>query len=153
MRRKSLLALFFLSGISSLIYEICWVRQATLTFGVSIYAYSAVLTAYMGGMAIGGYLIGKRADRAAHPLRLFAWLQIGMAGLGLLAPFALDGLTTLYAAVARQLNPGLTVLTALRLGMSLPDHPVGSRASQPIARWACVPESAVVGSTIRPHRL
>ena len=56
MWRKSLLALFFLSGISSLIYEICWVRQATLTFGVSIYAYSAVLTAYMGGMAIGGYL-------------------------------------------------------------------------------------------------
>jgi spermidine synthase len=78
-----------------------------------------VLTAYMGGMAIGGYLIGKRADRTAHPLRLFAWLQAGLAGLGLLAPFALDGLTTLYAAVARQLNPGLTVLTALRLGMSL----------------------------------
>jgi spermidine synthase len=63
--------------------------------------------------------IGKRADRTAHPLRLFAWLQAGLAGLGLLAPFALDGLTTLYAAMARQLNPGLTVLTALRLGMSL----------------------------------
>ena len=89
MQRKSLLALFFLSGISSLIYEICWVRQATLTFGVSIYAYSAVLTAYMGGMAIGGYLIGKRADQAAQPLSLFAWLQVGLAGLGLLAPFAL----------------------------------------------------------------
>jgi spermidine synthase len=73
----------------------------------------------MGRMAIGGYLIGKRADRTAHPLRLFAWLQAGLAGLGLPAPFALDGLTTLYAAVARQLNPGLTVLTALRLGMSL----------------------------------
>jgi spermidine synthase len=119
MYRKSLLTIFFLSGISSLIYEICWVRQATLTFGVSIYAYSAVLTAYMGGMAIGGYLIGKRADRTAQPLRLFAWLQVGLAGLGLLAPFALDGLTTLYAAVAHQFNPGLTVLTVLRLGMSL----------------------------------
>jgi hypothetical protein len=34
------LALFFLSGISSLIYEICWVRQATLTFGVSIYSWT-----------------------------------------------------------------------------------------------------------------
>ena len=43
MQRKSLLALFFLSGISSLIYEICWVRQATLIFGVSVYAHSAVL--------------------------------------------------------------------------------------------------------------
>ena len=52
-------------------------RQATLTFGVSIYAYSAMLTAYMGGMALGGYLIGKRVDRAVSPLRLFAWLQGG----------------------------------------------------------------------------
>jgi len=91
MHRKSLLALFFLSGLSALIYEICWVRQATLTFGVSIYAYSAVLTAYMGGMAIGGYLIGKPADRATRPLHLFAALQAGLAVLGLLAPLALRG--------------------------------------------------------------
>jgi spermidine synthase len=119
MQRKSLLILFFLSGVSSLIYEICWVRQATLTFGVSIYAYSAVLTAYMSGMAIGGYWIGKRADRAGDPLRLFAWLQVGMAGLGLAALFALSGLSALYAVIARHLTPGLAALTALRLGMSL----------------------------------
>jgi len=119
MQRKSSLVLFFLSGISSLIYEICWVRQATLTFGVSIYAYSAVLMVYMGGMAIGGYLIGKQADRAVHPLCLFAWLQVGMAGLGLLAPFALSGLTVLYATAAHHFAPGLTMLTVLRLGMSL----------------------------------
>jgi len=151
MQRKSLLALFFLSGISSLIYEICWVRQATLTFGVSIYAYSAVLTAYMGGMAIGGYLIGKRADQAAHPLSLFAWLQVGLAGLGLLAPFALDGLTLLYAAVARHLAPGLTVLTALRLGMSLlalapPAICIG--ATLPVMSRAYVRHSGRVGHDV-----
>ena len=94
-------------------------RQATLTFGVSIYAYSAVLTAYMGGMALGGYLIGTRADRAARPLCLFAWLQVGMAVLGLLVPFALDGLTSLYAVVVRRLAPGLGALTVLRLGLAL----------------------------------
>ncbi len=119
MRRKLLLAIFFLSGIGALIYEVCWVRQATLTFGVSLYAYSAVLTAYMGGMAVGGYLIGKQADQAAHPLRLFAWLQIGLAGLGILTPFALSGMTILYADGVRALTPGPAVLTALRLGMSL----------------------------------
>ena len=119
MQRKLLLALFFLSGISALIYEVCWVRQATLTFGVSIYAYSAVLTAYMGGMAIGGYLIGRQADRTAHPLHLFAWLQIGLAVLGAATPFALSGLTTLYAAGVQALTPSPATLTALRLGMSL----------------------------------
>jgi len=118
-QRKSLLVLFFLSGISSLIYEICWVRQATLTFGVSVYAYSTVLTAYMGGMAIGSYIIGKQAARTSRPLRLFAGYQIGLAALGLLAPFALDEMTPLYTSIARQLTPGTTVLTALRLFMSL----------------------------------
>jgi|GEM_PF-7003350 len=73
MQRKWILALFFLAGISSLIYEIAWVRQATLTFGVSLYAYSAVLTAYMGGMAL--------------------------VVLGILTPFALEGLSTVYAMV------------------------------------------------------
>jgi len=42
MRRKLLLAIFFLSGISALIYEVCWIRQTTLTLGVSLYAYSLV---------------------------------------------------------------------------------------------------------------
>ena len=36
-RRTPLLVLFFLSGISGLIYELAWVRQASLTFGVSVY--------------------------------------------------------------------------------------------------------------------
>jgi len=31
-------------------------------------------------------LIGKQADRAVRPLCLFAWLQVGMVVLGLLAP-------------------------------------------------------------------
>ncbi len=119
MQRKWILALFFLAGISSLIYEIAWVRQATLTFGVSIYAYSAVLTAYMGGMALGGYWIGKRADREEYPFKLFALLQVGLAVLGILTPFALQGLSTVYAALARSLQPGLWLLTFFRLLMSI----------------------------------
>ncbi|MCX7682440.1 MAG: fused MFS/spermidine synthase [Anaerolineae bacterium] len=114
------LVLFFLTGVSALIYEICWVRQGTLTFGVSVYAYSAVLTAYMGGMALGGYLIGRRVDRSAHPLRLFAALQVILAALGLAVPFALEsGLTGLYAWIARSLPPAPFLLNALRLLLSL----------------------------------
>lgn len=117
---KRPLVLFFLAGVSALIYEICWVRQATLTFGVSVYAYSTVLTAYMGGMALGGYLIGRRADRSANPLRLFATLQLLLAVLGLAVPFALESaLTGLYAWVARSLSPEPPLLNALRLLLSL----------------------------------
>ena len=104
MPRRTALLVFFLAGLCALIYEITWVRQATLTFGVSIYAYSAVLTAYMGGMALGGYIIGKWADRAVRPGQLFAGLQVGLAVLGWLALPFLNGLTGLYSDLTRSSN-------------------------------------------------
>ncbi len=119
MRRSFPLFLFFLSGISGLIYEIAWVRQASLTFGVSVYAYSAVLAAYMGGMALGSLLSGRWVDKAERPLRAFALLQIGIAVLAVLSPFVLASLNGLYAAVARALHPGLALLTLLRLVLSI----------------------------------
>ncbi len=119
MRRTYLLILFFLSGFSSLVYEIAWVRQASLTFGVSVYAYSAVLTAYMGGMALGSYLLGRRADQARRPLITFAILEAGIALLGILSLFALNWLNGFYAAVTHALQPGLGLLTLLRLILSV----------------------------------
>jgi len=120
MSRKTALFVFFLAGISALIYEITWVRQATLIFGVSIYAYSAVLMAYMGGLALGSYAIGKWADRSKHPGRLLAALQVGMAVLGCVALPFLNGLTGLYSILTRSLNlENEMALTLLRLGLAL----------------------------------
>ena len=117
--RNLILYLFFFIGFGSLIYEICWVRAATLTFGVSIFAYSVVLTAYMGGMAIGSILIGKWADRTPRPWAVMAWLQVGLAMMGLITPFALHGMASLYATIARNLAPGIAVLTMLRLSLAV----------------------------------
>ncbi|MFQ5705013.1 MAG: fused MFS/spermidine synthase [Gemmatimonadales bacterium] len=119
MRRVYLLVFFFLSGISGLIYEIAWVRQASLTFGVSVYAYSAVLAAYMIGLALGSYLMGKRADESKRPLRTYALLEIGIAVVATLSPFVLTSLNGFYAAVSHALNPGLAQLTLLRLVLSI----------------------------------
>ena len=145
------LVLFFLAGVGALIYEICWVRQATLTFGVSVYAYSAVLTAYMGGMATGGYLAGRRADRSPSPFRLFAVLQIVLALLGMAVPFALQGLTSIYATVARSLTPAPPILNALRLALSLlvltpPAMCIG--ATFPVMSRACARYDGRVGGEV-----
>jgi spermidine synthase len=93
-QRRWLLFLFFLADVSFLIYEIAWVRQETMTFGVSIYTYSAVLTAYMGGMALGGFWIRIRADLHPQPLRLFAWINREM-----------DQLIQIIQQAAMQANP------------------------------------------------
>ncbi|RME01164.1 MAG: spermidine synthase, partial [Calditrichaeota bacterium] len=71
--------MIFLSGLASLVYEVVWSRQLTLVFGVSIYAVSAVVAAYMAGLAAGSYYFGKKIDHMQNPLRLYALLEIGTA--------------------------------------------------------------------------
>jgi len=57
------LGCFLLSGVSGLIYEILWTRQLILVFGSTSFAVSTVLTAFMGGLALGSFLFGRYISR------------------------------------------------------------------------------------------
>jgi spermidine synthase len=61
--RLLLAFLFFVSGLCGLIFESLWTRQLVLVFGSTTFALSTVLCAFMGGLALGSYLAGKRIDR------------------------------------------------------------------------------------------
>src|SRR5207302_5565250 len=58
----ALAAIFVLSGASGLVYQIAWVRLLALTFGVTIDAISSVVPAFMGGLAVGSFLGGRRSE-------------------------------------------------------------------------------------------
>ncbi|WP_419949856.1 fused MFS/spermidine synthase [Candidatus Palauibacter sp.] len=118
-RRAVLLLFFFLSGISGLIYQIAWVRQSVFTFGVSVYAYSAVIGAYMIGLALGSYVMGRRIDAHARPLRTYALLEVGIAALAALSPFLLAALHGVYPGLSHALPAGGFWLTLSRLVFSL----------------------------------
>ncbi|WP_420442160.1 fused MFS/spermidine synthase [Candidatus Palauibacter sp.] len=118
-RRTALLTLFFLSGVSGLIYQIAWVRQSVFTFGVSVYAYSTVIGAYMIGLALGSYVMGRRVDAHARPLRTYAGLEVGIAALAALSPFLLAALHGVYPGLSNALPAGGVWLTLGRLVFSL----------------------------------
>jgi spermidine synthase len=86
MCRAGLYGLFFLSGVSALVYELIWQRLLNLVFGVSTLSVSAVLPAFMGGLALGGLLFDQLADRTTRPLHLYAWLEAGIGATSLLIP-------------------------------------------------------------------
>src|SRR6185369_15300097 len=71
-------ALFVLSGACALTYEVVWTRLLVHVFGVTAFAVSTVLVSFMGGMALGAMLLGRTADRAKRPLRMFALLEAGI---------------------------------------------------------------------------
>jgi spermidine synthase len=101
-----LAAVFFLSGTSALIYQIVWIRMFGFTFGVTVYAMSTVLSAFMAGLAVGSRFFGKMADRCRSPLNLLIGLETGIGLFALAFPFLFSGMTRLYGAVNEWLHPG-----------------------------------------------
>ena len=67
-----LAGLFFVSGISGLIYQSLWLRLLSLIFGVTVYAASTVLASFMAGLAIGTLVAGRLTTRIRRPLAWFA---------------------------------------------------------------------------------
>src|SRR5689334_12654411 len=69
----------FVSGAASLILELVWTRQFELVFGSTESALSMVLAAYMAGLALGSFLVGRWCRRWRTPLWLYAALESGIA--------------------------------------------------------------------------
>ena len=67
--------LLFGSGFCALVYQIAWQREFRLIFGASTAASAAVVAVFMGGLGLGGWVIGPRADRRENPLRFYASLE------------------------------------------------------------------------------
>src|SRR4030095_8116104 len=83
-----ILFLFFCSGATALIYEVVWSKYLSLMFGSTIYAQTVVLAVFMGGLALGNRLIGKRSDLLEKPLVGYGILEVI---IGLFA-FFFDGI-------------------------------------------------------------
>ncbi len=64
--------------MAGLTYEVLWLRQLNLIFGVTAFALSVVLAAFMGGLALGSYIFGRLADRLRTPLMVYAALEAGI---------------------------------------------------------------------------
>ncbi|MBK9470819.1 MAG: fused MFS/spermidine synthase [bacterium] len=112
--RPALYLLFLLSGATALVYQVVWVRQQGLVFGGTHLAVSTVLAVFMGGLALGGWLIGRRADRWRRPLRAYGLLELGIALSALAAYGMLQVYPAIYVTLAGPFRDSQTALTALR---------------------------------------
>lgn len=105
---------FFLSGIAGLIYESLWARYLSLIFGHTAYANALVLATFMGGLALGSFLLGKLADKASDRLYLYAWVEIGIAVLCIATPNFFGYSKDFYLSVVRGFNLSATSVVILK---------------------------------------
>ena len=75
--------MLLVSGVVALVYEVVWQRQFSLLFGSAAPATAAVLAGYFTGLGLGAWLVGRWAGRARRPLRVYAFLELGV-GMGAL---------------------------------------------------------------------
>ena len=107
---------FFTSGACALIYQVVWVRQLLLIVGTTTGAVSTVLSVFMAGLGLGAWLFGSAADRSRAPLRLYAYLELGVGLYALVLPALITASTPLYIRAARHLA-GETELLLLRAAL------------------------------------
>jgi spermidine synthase len=118
-RFSALAALFVVSGAAGLVDQICFSRYLSYIVGSTAYAVSTVLAAFMTGIALGAHFGGKLSTHIRRPLLAYGVLEVFVAVVVALTPFAFEGLTELYAGVARRAPDSLALLTALRWGVAL----------------------------------
>ena len=139
-RRGPFLLLFAVSGAAALIYEVVWTRLLTLHMGHGLAAASAVLAAFMGGLAAGAGAAGRYSTRldGRRALTTYAALEISVAILAVIMPLLLIAVRPLLAATYADGDGGALFafvrLSSSVLLLSVPAACMG--ATFPIAsRW------------------
>lgn len=89
---RLLLAVSALTGLSSFLYEIFWIRMLSLVLGASTHAFELMLASFILGLALGGGWIRSRIDRIADAWRFLGRVQVLM-GLAAVATLPLYNYT------------------------------------------------------------
>ncbi len=112
--RRWILTLLLLSGSCGLIYEVLWMKLLTLVIGNTVFSITTVLSAFMGGLALGSFLGGRLLHRFREPLKIYAILEAGIGVCALLLPLAIASTAPLFRFVYQVLDPSFYTLGLLR---------------------------------------
>ena len=122
--RRILFFLFFLSGFSSLVYQVVWTRMAFASFGIITPVLSVVLSVFMLGLALGSWgggrfiaAFAKRTGLSAINFYAFAELLIGLGAFAVPKLFAIG--EGLLLASGETDSFGYLSLSALVLAVSI----------------------------------
>lgn len=90
---------FLLSGFAALLYQLSWMRQFSTVFGTSEIAIATVLSAYMGGLALGSAVSAKLIKLIKKPILFYGVLEASIAVSALLVPVLLLIAKSLYVSM------------------------------------------------------
>lgn len=108
---------FFLSGGTSLVFEVAWSKELSYILGNTLFAVSTVVAAFMAGLGAGSAVASRVADRFARPLRAYALLQFCVGIWGILSLPLFRATKPLFGALYQGLDPGQGSFLLARFGV------------------------------------
>ncbi|RJS19159.1 spermidine synthase [Corallococcus sp. H22C18031201] len=66
-----------LSGFTSMLYQVTWIRLLSIVLGASTYAFTLILTAFILGIGLGSFWLMMRRE-GVDSLRLFGRMQVAL---------------------------------------------------------------------------
>ena len=131
----ALLLLFVGSGCAALIYEVIWFQLLQLVIGSSAVSLGVLLGTFMGGMCLGSFLLPRVISAQQHPLRVYAWLELGIGAFGILILFGMPLVSGVYTAWAGSGITGI-ILRGIAAGICLLPPTMLMGATLPaMSRW------------------
>ncbi len=117
--RRLALAVAFISGLTSLGYQVLWTRLLASGSGNSTYVFTLILAMFLVGLSLGALFVARRMARVAQPMGWLGAAQLLVAGL------ALAGMPILAADIGVAAPLWLRVLivvlpTTIVMGVTLP---------------------------------
>jgi spermidine synthase len=131
----ALLLLFVGSGCAALIYEVVWFQLLQLTIGSSAVSLGVLLGTFMGGMCLGSFLLPRSIDPRHHPLRVYAYLELGIGAIGLVILFGMPVLSGIYTAWAGTGVVGILLRGVAAATCLLPPTLLMGATLPAMARW------------------
>ncbi|CDZ78845.1 spermidine synthase [Legionella massiliensis] len=93
--------LFFLSGVSALIYQLMWQRMLFNVYGVDLESITIVVSVFMLGLGVGGIIGGYLADKfVAKLLFIYVLAELGIAFFGFFSSSIIAEVATLPSVEA-----------------------------------------------------
>jgi spermidine synthase len=112
------LVIAFVSGLTSLGYQVTWTRLLASGTGGLTYVFTVILALFLVGIALGALVFNRLRTRIKDPVRVLAWTQFAVAVL------AIAGLV-LVISQPRLLDPAnpfgsISALVTAAIGVVLP---------------------------------
>jgi spermidine synthase/MFS family permease len=100
-------------------YEVSWNRTIYNLLGCTTYSVTAVLIAFMGGLALGSFIAGRFAARVKNPLRVYGFLEISVGLAAVLATILMAASRPLLKIVYDPLEGHATAFFVFKFTLSV----------------------------------